>query len=146
MNSRIVRQTPNMILTRSIILLSDTWHINFILSIWFLHVSYFQMINMFSLKYTHIMLSTIESAGKWSSLPYIHVNNRLETFNWKMSLIFPLEKWTYFLWRFLLQFVAAHIIFDDAMETTECMEGMTKTRKPNKFVEQLIEIIPEAVV
>jgi hypothetical protein len=45
-----------------------------------------------------------------------------------------------------LQFVAAHIIFDDAMETTECMEGMTKTRKPNKFVEQLIEIIPEAVV
>lgn len=47
-----------------------------------------------------------------------------------------------------MQFVAAHIIFDDAMKTTECMEGMhmTKTRKPNKFVEQLIEIIPEAVV
>lgn len=102
MNSRIVRQTPNMILTRFIIPLSETWHINFILSIWFLHVSYVQMIKMFSLKYTHIMLSTIESAGKWSSLPYIHVNNRLETFNWKMSLIFPLEKWTCFLWRFFI--------------------------------------------
>ncbi|XP_052098915.1 chitin synthase chs-2-like [Mytilus californianus] len=38
----------------------------------------------------------------------------------------------------------AHIMFDDAMETTQRKEGGEKKREPNEFVQQLMEIMSEA--
>ncbi|XP_071168512.1 chitin synthase chs-2-like [Mytilus edulis] len=38
----------------------------------------------------------------------------------------------------------AHIMFDDAMETTQRKEGEGKKREPNEFVQQLMEIMSEA--
>ncbi|CAG2218266.1 CHS1 [Mytilus edulis] len=40
----------------------------------------------------------------------------------------------------------AHIMFDDAMETTGGKDGKEKKREPNEFVQQLMEIISEAMM